>query len=160
MFVTMARSKNTALQLRATLAGMSAATLLALTGCGSTQHAQLAPPNTAPQTQPSAMSGESWSAVFAPPQLENQLTAQGDLGVNTRRDEKLQPREHRLATALDQWPRPARPSLGRDRFFRVSNPNSNGFIFYESSIETSSYSRSSSYERRDSSFRSGARGWP
>ncbi len=81
---------------------------------------------------------------------EHALATVGSPGPEqARRDEHLQPREDRLATATDQWPRPLRPSIYHDRFIRVSNPRSNGFIFHESHIESHrSYGSFESHRRQ------------
>lgn len=89
--------------------------------------------------------------------------------ITSRRDSDLQPRDSRLATATDQWPRPARPSLYRDRYFRVSNPHANGFIYYqsggssdyyESHTQSHTQSHYSTYQRSERQQRTGVRGWP
>jgi len=95
-----------------------------LGGCATSQHSSR---NSEP-TRHHPGAGASWASVMATPAV-----VQADAGfVADRRDDDLQPREHRLATALDEWPRPDRPSLERDRYFRVSNPRSDGFIYYGS----------------------------
>ena len=143
----------------AALASIGALALLSISGCATSQRAAPAPVVGA---------GASWSAVMATPQLAG-LTGDRSNSITSRRDAGLQPRDNRLATATDHWPRPARPSLYRDRYFRVSNPNANGFIYYQAGGSADSYeSRSqlyteshySTYQQSGYRQRTGVRGWP
>ncbi len=147
----------------AALTGMGAMALLSASGCGTSQRA-------APR--PIVGAGASWASVMDTPELArlaDQDVNQDANPITSRRDADLQPYENRLASATDQWPRPARPSLYRDRYFRVSNPHSNGFIYYGSGGSSDYYeSRSRSYsESHYSTYqssgyrqRTGVRGWP
>jgi hypothetical protein len=132
------------------LAAGSVAVSVVSSGCASSQHAtssQTSASHTAPSASyttqhlsppQSAGLGNSWAVVLPSPGVEPVY----EFSASDRLDDTLRPADRdRLATALDQWPRPDRPSLHRTTFVRVTGSRTTGFIFHGNQHRHHSHTR-------------------
>jgi len=115
--------------------------LLALAGCvaDGPAPASIIGAGAGAETLGAAPAGESWASVLPGPAIVG-LRGDGPAPgwIETRGNGALAPERIEPLLAINDWPRPARPSLDRPRLVRIVR-GPEGFIYYRAERRTDHY---------------------